>query len=125
VLPLVLVGCTLLGDDGDSERDGQVDAGPELDDGVRAAPGTEILGGGAQATERGWYAALDLEESSPQEAAAFYRVHLADLGWDVEEGTDSLTVIAFRGTEEPRESLRIDIVPSTPDVPGFVRIVAD
>lgn len=124
VLPLVLTGCALLSGD-DEDRDGRPEPGPELDDGVRAAPGTEVLGPGAQTTERGWYAALDLEESRPEQTAGFYREHLAELGWEVEQGTDMLTVIAGRGPLEQRETLRIDIVPSEPDVPGFVRIVAD
>jgi hypothetical protein len=94
-----------------------------LRDGVQAAPGTRVIEPGAGETASGWYAALDLGEARPAEVAAFYREHLAALGFAVAPGDSPLTVVATRPTG-PTTQVRVDVVPTAGEVLGFVRLVA-
>lgn len=107
---------------GDAVADAPV-AAVVLRDGVEAAPGTRVLGGGAGTTETGWYAALDLADAAPREVVTFYRQHLAALGFTVESGSGPLTVVAARGVG-PTTQVRVDVVPASGDVPAFARVVA-
>ena len=94
-----------------------------LRDGVQAAPGTRVIEPGAGATASGWYAALDLGDAAPREVAAFYASHLAGLGFTLDPATGPLTVVATRPTG-PTTRVRVDVVPTSGEVPGFVRLVA-
>lgn len=100
-----------------------VPAAVVLRDGVQAAPGTRVIEPGAGATASGWYAALDLGDAAPGEVAAFYREHLAGLGFTVDPATAPLTVVATRPTG-PTTRVRVDVVPTSGEVPGFVRLIA-
>lgn len=103
---------------------GGVEAGVAvLRDGVEAAPGTRVLPPGAGETGSGWYAALDLDGADPDRVAGFYREHLAALGFTVSSGTTPLTVLGTR-PDGPTTRVRVDVVPTAGEVPGFVRLVA-
>ena len=132
LLVAALVGCD--GSDGTPEPGAAVSAEGEgaavavpaavaLRDGVQVAPGTRVIEPGAGTTATGWYAALDLGDAAPRDVAAFYASHLAGLGFTVDPATGPLTVVATRPTG-PTTRVRVDVVPTSGEVPGFVRLVA-